>query len=213
MPPCSFAGVYQPPLVSTFQNAPIVALSYFYDRLIPLLGTTPVRNGNNTTTVQDGQRETLETVAESSSSSDADTTASFTIEDLRILAEKVCAGPVRKAHVKDSDVIEAYAGLFENQDADKITASEQLAKIDASLWDWDPIFPPSSHPQASAELFHRPESCLDLTYMHALLSHGYELPESRELVLAKKLGGVELGWCLGAQLAVLEDAGLRCRKS
>ncbi|KAK0549466.1 Guanosine-diphosphatase [Tilletia horrida] len=213
LPPCSFAGVYQPPLVSTFQDAPIVALSYFYDRLIPLLGNQQGADGKKASTDGPKMEQILENVGQSSLGAEVETTASFTIEDLRVLAEKVCAGPVRRAHIRDSDIIDAYADLFENERTDRAAPSEALAKIDASLWDWDPIFPPHTYPQASAELFHRPESCLDLTYMHALLSHGYELPESRQLVLAKKLGGVELGWCLGAQLAALEDAGLRCRKN
>jgi len=34
--PCSFAGVYQPSLMQSFTDSPIVALSYFYDRLEPL---------------------------------------------------------------------------------------------------------------------------------------------------------------------------------
>ncbi|KAL9934250.1 hypothetical protein V8E36_006706 [Tilletia maclaganii] len=226
LPPCSFAGVYQPPLVSTFQDSPIIALSYFYDRLVPLLGTAheyrrrhvpPSGDGNTTAEAQPANGEPVEEHG-----------ASFTVQTLRDLAVKVCAGPVRRSNVSDADIEAAYADFFEDElqaseagsnpaaatpDGGIVTAERRLADLDASLWTWDPIFPPATHPRASAELFHRPESCLDLTYMHALLSHGYELPAKRELVLAKKLGGVELGWCLGAQLAVLEDEGLRCRAS
>lgn len=82
--------------------------------------------------------------------------------------------------------------------------------------------------QAMEELEDRPEYCLDLTFMHALLglgefivrSHallvltplhkGYELTEDRELVVEKKLRGVELGWALGAGIALLEKATLTC---
>ncbi|GJJ15956.1 hypothetical protein Clacol_010235 [Clathrus columnatus] len=35
--PCSFNGVYQPSIIETFPNGPIILLSYFYDRLSPLL--------------------------------------------------------------------------------------------------------------------------------------------------------------------------------
>ncbi|KAI3487979.1 hypothetical protein L1887_48062 [Cichorium endivia] len=56
-----------------------------------------------------------------------------------------------------------------------------------------------------------PETCLDLSFMHGLLSLGYELEQSREISVAKKLGGTELGWCLGAQLAVLDEDGLICK--
>ena len=116
--------------METFKNAPIIALSYFYDRL-SALGLGP----------------------------------DFRIRDLAAVAEKVCAG----------------------------STSDLSA-------------------EAKAELEERPEACLDLTFMHGLLSLGYELHEDRQVSIAKKLGGTELGWCLGAQLAVLEEDGVLCKR-
>ncbi|KAI9678612.1 MAG: Guanosine-diphosphatase [Caeruleum heppii] len=52
---------------------------------------------------------------------------------------------------------------------------------------------------ALAELKDRPEYCLDLSFMMALLHTGYEMPLDREVKIAKKLKGNELGWCLGAR--------------
>jgi len=49
------------------------------------------------------------------------------------------------------------------------------------------------------ELMGRPESCLDLNFMLALLHTGYEMPIDREVKIAKKIKGNELGWCLGAR--------------
>lgn len=49
------------------------------------------------------------------------------------------------------------------------------------------------------ELRGRPESCLDLNFMIALLHTGYEMPIDREVRIAKKIKGNELGWCLGAR--------------
>ncbi|EST06484.1 Nucleoside phosphatase GDA1/CD39 [Kalmanozyma brasiliensis GHG001] len=129
--PCSFAGVYQPSLMETFKTAPIIALSYFYDRLTPL-GLGP----------------------------------QFKISDLEALAQRACA--------------------YSKKDTQKFDA------------------------KAIAELEDRPETCLDLSFMHGLLSLGYELSGEREVSVAKKLGGTELGWCLGAQLSVLDD-GLLCK--
>ena len=63
---------------------------------------------------------------------------------------------------------------------------------------------------AMAELEDRPEYCLDLTFMNALLGLGYELGPERELLVEKKLRGVELGWALGAGLALVEKAELKC---
>jgi guanosine-diphosphatase len=54
-------------------------------------------------------------------------------------------------------------------------------------------------PDAIKELNDRPEWCLDLNFMMALLHTGYELPLERELKTAKKIKGNELGWCLGAR--------------
>lgn len=52
---------------------------------------------------------------------------------------------------------------------------------------------------AMAELEDRPEWCLDLNFMMALLHTGYEMPVGREVKIAKKIKGNELGWCLGAR--------------
>ena len=53
------------------------------------------------------------------------------------------------------------------------------------------------------ELEDRPEWCLDLTFMHALLRLGYEFQDGREVKIGKKIGGTELGWCLGATIAIV----------
>lgn len=64
--------------------------------------------------------------------------------------------------------------------------------------------------EAMRELEGRPEYCLDLTFMHALLGLGYELSPKRELIVEKKLRGVELGWALGAGIALVQNAKLSC---
>src|SRR5204863_2266428 len=52
---------------------------------------------------------------------------------------------------------------------------------------------------ALEELKDRPEYCLDLNFMLSLLHTGYEMPLDREVKIAKKIKGNELGWCLGAR--------------
>lgn len=59
------------------------------------------------------------------------------------------------------------------------------------------------------ELQGRPEYCLDLTFQYALLRLGYEFGDQRQVRIEKKLHGTELGWCLGATIAML-DAELTC---
>ena len=61
---------------------------------------------------------------------------------------------------------------------------------------WD-IF--ESVPDALEDLKDRPEHCLDLNFMLALLHTGYDMPIDREVKIAKKIKGNELGWCLGAR--------------
>ncbi|KAI9830487.1 MAG: Guanosine-diphosphatase [Phylliscum demangeonii] len=65
---------------------------------------------------------------------------------------------------------------------------------------------------ALPDLRGRPEWCLDLSFMTALLHTGYEMPLDREVKIAKKIKGNELGWCLGASLPLLsKESGWQCR--
>jgi len=69
-----------------------------------------------------------------------------------------------------------------------------------------------SLPEALEELHDRPESCLDLNFMLALLHTGYDMPIDREVKIAKKIKGNELGWCLGASLPLLsQSSGWQCK--
>jgi guanosine-diphosphatase len=132
--PCSFNGIYQPPLSKTFAKSDLYIFSYFYDRT-KLIGMPD----------------------------------SFTIREMHDLAETVCQG-------------EQAWGVFE------------------------------SVPTAMEELSDRPEHCLDLNFMMALLHTGYEMPIDREVNIAKKIKGNELGWCLGASLPLLEaNSGWQCK--
>jgi guanosine-diphosphatase len=58
---------------------------------------------------------------------------------------------------------------------------------------------------ASTKCTEKPEedTCLDLGFIYSLLRTGYDLPNSRILKTAKKINGIETGWCLGAALAML----------
>jgi len=91
----------------------------------------------------------------------------------------------------------------------KVGDLTQLAKdVCAGPEAWETRF--SGNQVALDELNDRPEYCLDLTFMNALLGLGYELKEDRELLVAKQMEGVELGWALGAGLALVEKAKLTC---
>ncbi|EMC98054.1 hypothetical protein BAUCODRAFT_120961 [Baudoinia panamericana UAMH 10762] len=71
-----------------------------------------------------------------------------------------------------------------------------------------------SVPGAVDELVGEPQTCLDLNFMLALLHTGYEMPIDREVKIAKKIKGNELGWCLGASLPLLsQESGWKCKIS
>ncbi|EGG13113.1 uncharacterized protein MELLADRAFT_41476 [Melampsora larici-populina 98AG31] len=71
-------------------------------------------------------------------------------------------------------------------------------------------FKPANEEEAIKELEDRPEYCLDLSFMYSLLSFGYEVKDDREIVISKKIDGVELGWALGAAIAMI-DGKVECR--
>jgi guanosine-diphosphatase len=135
--PCSFNGVYQPSLLDTFPAGKVLLLSYFYDRLQPLLSKKSPRR--------------------------------ITVSTFATLAKDVCNGK--------------------------------------SSWTkkW------GNNKDAMAELEGRPEYCLDLTFMHALLRLGYEFADDREVTIGKQIEGTELGWCLGATIATMVGGELKCR--
>ncbi|KAI9199687.1 nucleoside phosphatase GDA1/CD39 [Polychytrium aggregatum] len=113
---CSFDGVYQPLLTSSFAQNDIYAFSYFYDRAEPL--SMP---------------------------------ADFKIKQFSSEAEKVCSG---------------------STDVDEVRKE--------------------------------PRWCLDMVFIHSLLTLGYDLPAERDIKIAKKIDGVETGWCLGATIHMLD---------
>lgn len=88
--------------------------------------------------------------------------------------------------------------------------AETAAKVCGGEDSWD-VF--HSIEGAVEELEDRPEHCLDLNFMLALLHTGYEMPLDREVKIAKKIKGNELGWCLGASLPLLDqgNGGWQCR--
>jgi len=50
-----------------------------------------------------------------------------------------------------------------------------------------------------------PFFCMDLTYLYALLSYGYDIQTDKKITLAKKINDIETGWCLGATIQMLDS--------
>ncbi|KAJ2928205.1 hypothetical protein H1R20_g8880, partial [Candolleomyces eurysporus] len=138
--PCSFNGVYQPSLLDSFRNGRVLLLSYFYDRLAPLL-PPPLS--------QSKQKITVETFAD--------------------MARTICKGPEEWKKVKH----------------------------------W------KENPSLMEEIERRPEWCLDLTFMYSLLRIGYEFEEANKVDIGQKIANKELGWCLGATIAMIGGEELK----
>lgn len=87
---------------------------------------------------------------------------------------------------------------------------ETAAKVCAGESHWG-VF--SVFETAMEELRGRPQYCLDLNFMIALLHTGYDMPIDREVKTAKKIKDNELGWCLGASLPLLDQGagGWQCK--
>eukprot|EP00667_Euglena_gracilis_P009449 EG_transcript_9600 len=52
--------------------------------------------------------------------------------------------------------------------------------------------------------------CADLTFMYALLTHGYSLQDDQKLMLAKKINGIETAWSLGAMVVLMKSSDAPC---
>ncbi|KAF9921156.1 Guanosine-diphosphatase [Linnemannia zychae] len=59
--------------------------------------------------------------------------------------------------------------------------------------------------EAMKELRKSANICMDLRFIYGLLQHGYGIPKTRKIKLAKKLKGYETGWTVGGSIAILED--------
>ena len=148
--PCSFNGVYQPSLLDSFSSGRVLLLSYFYDRMHPLIPHPKI-----------------------SSPPGSSSPPTLTVSSFASLARIVCQGH-----------------------------SAWTSNADYPHW--------ASTPAILEELEGRPEYCLDLTFMYALLRMGYEFGDERQVRMEKKVGGTELGWCLGATIELVGGGKLTC---
>ncbi|KAI9005836.1 nucleoside phosphatase GDA1/CD39 [Phycomyces nitens] len=64
------------------------------------------------------------------------------------------------------------------------------------------------YPSAIEAITSSPEYCQDLTYIDNLLRFGYDVPKERLVRTAKKIRGAEIGWCLGASIAMIDQIKL-----
>jgi guanosine-diphosphatase len=142
--------VYQPSLLDSFPSGRVFLLSYFYDRIYPLLPPSKISAPPTTTYPTE-----------------------LTVSTIASLARNVCQGH-----------------------------SAWTSNLEYPHW--------ASTAAVLEELEGRPEYCLDLTFMYALLRMGYEFDDGRQVRIEKKVAGTELGWCLGATIELVGDGKLTC---
>jgi guanosine-diphosphatase len=155
--------------MDSFPTGSILLLSYFYDRLAPLL--TPSLPPPTTP---------------SSPKIDPTESLVFPISMIKNLAQMVCGG--ERSWSTSSFPVPFEGGA--DQGAPKGWADSR---------------------EVLEELHGRPEWCLDLSFMYALLRLGYEFGEDRGVRIGKQVRGTELGWCLGATLGLLGNVDFECR--
>ncbi|KAA1133750.1 Guanosine-diphosphatase [Puccinia graminis f. sp. tritici] len=119
---------------------------------------------------------------------------SFTLSELEQLIEPICSRTV-------SD-----GGRFEREIA-RLRTAARAKKGPSNLSDLD-------LQTILAELDDRPETCLDLSFIYAILDLGYQLDHHRPIIISKKITAIELGWALGATIDLLEKTAFDdCPKS
>jgi guanosine-diphosphatase len=127
-------------LLDSFPDGPILLLSYFYDRLAPLL-TPPA------------------TVTSDKKPIDPTEDLTFPISMIKDLARAVCEGETTWAR---------HEFPFASPDRNAPTKWGQSEEL-------------------MEELKGRPEYCLDLSFMYALLRLGYEFGEKRHVRIGKQV--------------------------
>jgi guanosine-diphosphatase len=88
------------------------------------------------------------------------------------------------------------------------TIAEDTRTVCAGEADWQPRW--GHDEKLMDKLRALPEWCLDLTFQRALLQVGYGFEASHPIAIENHIDGNELGWYLGATLAMLVDE-LVCR--
>lgn len=57
----------------------------------------------------------------------------------------------------------------------------------------------------AAHIANNANLCTEVSFISQLLSYGFDLPDHTALRIAKRIGGMETGWSLGAALSVLSS--------
>eukprot|EP00760_Papus_ankaliazontas_P031108 PhM_4_TR5185/c0_g1_i1/m.99152/K01526/E3.6.1.42; guanosine-diphosphatase len=96
--------------------------------------------------------------------------------------------PITKTFSGDWYIFSYFYDLMEERIKQKSTDVFPLAELKAAA------------AEACAKTNNKGTMCMDHSFIYALLSHGYELPDTTPVYLKKKINGIETAWALGAMI-------------
>jgi guanosine-diphosphatase len=186
--PCAFGGVYQPALSEAFpaSTGRVLLLSYFYDRVAPLV--PPPEDGMQLATTVDA------------------------IEDL---ARTVCMGRDQwlKKWGTQAELMKELEGRPEW--CLDLTFMHRLLRTGWVVLSFLPFveasFPLSFLPSFCLLTPVSPFPSSSSFGPFADWPHRYEFDGDREVMYGKKIAGTELGWCLGAGIKLVGGVDVQCR--
>jgi guanosine-diphosphatase len=186
--PCAFGGVYQPALSEAFpaSTGRVLLLSYFYDRVAPLV--PPPEDGMQLATTVDA------------------------IEDL---ARTVCMGRDQwlKKWGTQAKLMKELEGRPEW--CLDLTFMHRLLRTGWVVLSFLPFveasFPLSFLPSFCLLTPVSPFPSSSSFGPFADWPHRYEFDGDREVMYGKKIAGTELGWCLGAGIKLVGGVDVQCR--
>jgi guanosine-diphosphatase len=108
--------------------------------------------------------------------------------------------PTFKQTFKDNDIY-IFSYFYDRLEPLQIKETLTLKDVKDGV---DKVCNPASNKGLSHLLEKNPDYCIDMVYMYGLLAHGYSIAENRTLKMAKKINGMETGWCLGASIHMLD---------
>ncbi|ORZ40319.1 nucleoside phosphatase family-domain-containing protein [Catenaria anguillulae PL171] len=188
--PCAFNGVHMPAIPDA---APIFAFSYFYDLLNQVLSVAHAFSESDVPPATGA--------AASADTPDDDAPASG--------PAAIPPPPAAASSNKpNADLVRASTTPAE------LATIQQLACTAPDHLDDNPALAGHAARTVLGDLVHEdPEYCASVTYLGQLL-RAYKVPKNRAVTVMKKIRGFEMGWCLGATMAMLDAAervGGRCR--
>lgn len=214
--PCSFNGVHQPDIMESFGPKPLNVQKHGFEQVFQ---EEQEEQAHVSAAPAQSKRRLNARSADDNTDADADNTNNIDSDDTQ---HSFGVNPPLYifSYFYDRTFPLGLPPVFE-----LLEFTNLLSSICLGPRSWDPSHPSHTDSSSSSstststsssipnfsnlstetiqELSDRPEWCLDLATMYAMLRHGYKIPDEREVTIAKQIDGHELGWCLGAAIGIL----------